>query len=353
MNWPHLLLLGASISFMLLQAAKPNKSSRHYLFALFCASMAMGSLQNLSAPTFGAYQYLIGLGACATCNMVWLISRALFREGRAIAFKHIAVAGVIALLIMLSKTNAFLTGLDVQTNPISTFYESISEVLNLLSSTILMLSLWEALRHFKSKSRQQQWQRGIFASAFVAGLASCMVIPTFFEPNMQREIMPYLVMFSAILIMLSIHVVIWMQDCTIKQNLQNPANPSTAIVDTKTSTHSPDSGVISAIEALVNDKQIYLQADIKISTLAQALNMPEYKISRAIRAHYKAPNFNAFINHKRIEHAKGLMVSKEAKTWSMLVVSLESGFASVVTFNRTFKAVVGYLPSEYKKLNQP
>ena len=108
--------------------------------------------------------------------------------------------------------------------------------------------------------------------------------------------------------------------------------------------------LITDIEALIN-KQVYLQTNLKISDFAQALAVPEYKISRTIRHHFKASNFNLFINQYRVKHAQGLLLKDEASHWSILSIAMESGFSSLATFNRVFKSIVGVNPNEFRKQN--
>lgn len=348
MHSPYLLLLAVSITFMLIQACKTKKQTVHYLFAFFCVSMAMTSLQTLSANSLGAYQYLIGLGACATCNMVWLISRALFREGKSLALQHYALAGTIAVLIMLSKTNAFLEGVNSQVYLLNALNGGINEVLNLLSSTILMLSLWEAFRHSLRSHGTQKWQGGIFAAAFLIGIFSCSILPAIiFNETQTQAAMPYLIVFSATLIMLAIQIVITLQ--SKKHQAQAIQIDDIREHDIQDQQEYVDHDIVTKIDKLIKDEQIYLKTNLKLSDLSQRLQLPEYKVSKTIRNHYKASNFNHFINEYRVSHAKQLMIDPSAQKWSLLVISLESGFSSLVTFNRCFKSLVGTNPTDYKK----
>jgi len=73
------LVLATSLALLLAQVAVRHKTAVHLCFAVFCGSIAMMAAQQLSADKVGAYQYLIGLGACATCNGFWLVARAMFR----------------------------------------------------------------------------------------------------------------------------------------------------------------------------------------------------------------------------------------------------------------------------------
>lgn len=349
MDWANLLLLAASLTFLLLQTAEKNKQIKHFLFAAFCGSMCMVSLQNLSAESLGAYSYLIGLGACATCNMLWLIARALFRKENAITWVHINVALAIALMVMLNQTNALLNGLNIPAHPLSIIQSGMNEILNLLSSTVLMLSLWEAIRAFAAKTKHEKQQSVVFASAFLIGISACTILPTFLEQSVTESIMVYLVAFSAVAIMLSIQVVLYLQ-----RNMVKHASSTTYLpiyTETVEDAHDElDPQAIAIVDELIYQRKCYLQPKLKMLDIAKAGNIPEYKVSRVIRQHYNAVNFNRFINELRIDHAKALMCSSEGANWSLLVVSLESGFTSLATFNRAFKASVGELPSEYRRM---
>ena len=347
---------------MLTQAMQRNKETKHFLFAIFCTSIAMMSLQNISASVIGPYQYLIGLGACATCNMVWLISRALFRDKNAIKAEHIALAVSIGVLVMLNKTSALLSGLSVDTLLLGQVQGAVGEILNLLSSSVLVLSIWEALRQFSEKNKSEKIQRIIFASAFLFGLFTNMVLPsTLSSAVMQSELTAYLVCISATGIIVAIQLVLMMQKATTQVEMKVAINDS---VDNKQSTElktsatlaNSDSGhkntdpeLAKSIRALMQKEHFYLRADIKLIDIAQHLQVPEYKVSRTIRHCFKATNFNSFINQYRIEHAIKLMRDASSQNWSLLVISLESGFSSLATFNRVFKSTVGEQPSEYKR----
>ena len=89
---------------MLTHALKKDKQSVDYLVAIFSASLCMMATQKLSADTLGVYQYVIGLATCATCNVVWLIARTLFREHNPLSRRHFAVAFVIAGLVIFNQT---------------------------------------------------------------------------------------------------------------------------------------------------------------------------------------------------------------------------------------------------------
>ena len=98
---------------------------------------------------------------------------------------------------------------------------------------------------------------------------------------------------------------------------------------------------------MTKDK-LYLQAELKMIDIANHLQVSEYRVSRAIRSHSTASNFNHFVNGYRLLHAKQLLTASDSQNWTILVISLESGFASLAPFNRAFKAQEGCTPNQYR-----
>lgn len=362
---PYFLLIFVCMSLMLLNALKKDKQLVHYLFVIFCGSLCMVGAQKISAPSLGEYQYFIGLFTCATCNASWLISRALFREHNPISRRHVAVAATIALLIMFNQTWHYLVSLDPQ--PLSTSHimwrlkQGMNEITGLLSSCILVLSFWESMKGFNSKTHAQKVQSVIFASAYFLAVVNASVLPAFiFSPAEIELYNPLIITSSALLIVFAMQTVMTLQaSSSNKQTL--PHNDENEVgFDSDEAKHLSNNTLhqeqvppelIAGISELINEQQLFLQSNLKISDFAQALMVPEYKISRAIRYHYKVANFNLFINQYRVNYAKVLLASKQAKEWSILSIALESGFSSLATFNRVFKSIVGSIPNEYRKQN--
>ncbi|WP_395338451.1 helix-turn-helix domain-containing protein [Ningiella sp. W23] len=335
---------------MLLQILVPNKKAEHILFAMFCGSIAMVSLKYFSADSLGAYRYVLGLLTCGTCNVMWLISRALFRDvdehGKPpIAARHIILAIAIALLVMANQSLLFLN--EISDSPSATFLRvdnSLGEITNLLSSTILLLSFWEAIRGFHSQSSREKLYRIVFASTFALAVVACSVIARGLLPSESfTAVFPWIMSASAISIMLVVQWILYQRGKTIETNI------AVFLKKEQRAERCAEPKLINEIERLMQVERIYLKADLKMLDFSNALGVPEYKVSRIIRHHFNAPNFNFFINQRRIEHAKDLMQSPDSAKWTLLVIALESGFASVGTFNRAFKSMEDCMPSEFKQ----
>ncbi|WP_304634589.1 helix-turn-helix domain-containing protein [Pseudoalteromonas sp.] len=360
-NTSYYFLVIVCMVLMLVNALKNDKQLIHYLFAIFCGSLCMVGVQKLSAPTIGVYHYLIGLFTCATCNVSWLVSRTLFRKSKPISGVHIAVAVSIAGLIMFNQTWHYLVSIDALPFPDSQqmwrLKQGMNEITVLLSSSILVLSFWEALRGYKQKNESQKLQAIIFASSYAFAVFNASILPKFlFSEADIKAYEPFIITSSALLIVLAMQVVMVLQSrdkthCCNQTESETSGEVNRVKVDEPFEQMDISPKLIKGINQLINEQQLYLQSNLKISDLAQALSVPEYKISRAIRHYYKVANFNLFINQYRVKHAQALLLKDEARHWSILSIALESGFSSLATFNRVFKSIVGVIPNEFRKQN--
>ena len=352
----NFLLMFVGLGLLFAQALVKQKRAEHVLFGIFCASIVMVCAEQLSAPVIGSYSYLVGLLTCGTCNVIWLLSRALFRGNSntndsepAFSKRHIIFALSIAVLVMINKGLLFTNAMSYSDeSELHWFKAPLIEVMTLLSSTVLVLSFWEALRGYSHQSKAQKMHRIVFSSVFFLGVFLCMVVVEgAFTDQQAEQIFPWLRAVSALSIMIVIQFIL---SALHRARLDSTNGTDKVLDSTHTDTESAvDLVVVSGIEDLIFEKQMYLQADVKMKDFAQALCVPEYKVSRAIRLHFGAPNFNHYINRYRIEHAIKLMSSAHSSSWAHLVIALESGFSSVNTFNRVFKTTQGCIPSEFKK----
>lgn len=343
----YFALLFVGLGFMLAQLLVKQKRLEHLFFAIFCGSMAMVAAQQLSAATLGPYQYLLGLGTCATCNGMWLTAKAIFSGEGSISKKHILFALVIAAIVIINNSLHMAYELSVLAKSTYVLLDNaLGEITNLLSSTVLVLTCWEVLKGTLNKTKQDFWLRIIFITSFCFGVILCTVVAkAFVPPDKLSEVRPWLVVISALQMMLTTQVILWWKQYRV---IVKPTEPETSIQKTRNAVSDIDPFLISSINLLLNEDKRYLIHNLKMIDLANELKVSEYKISRAIRYHFAAPNFNHFINSLRVEHAKNLLEQPESQHWSILVIALESGFSSLATFNRVFKSELGYTPSEYR-----
>ena len=86
--------------------------------------------------------------------------------------------------------------------------------------------------------------------------------------------------------------------------------------------------------------------DFTLSDMAKALGYHEKYLSSELHFLTKM-NFRAFLSTYRVDHAKRLL---RTTGLNISEIALDSGYASINTFNRVFKQTVGMTPSEYRKM---
>ena len=102
------------------------------------------------------------------------------------------------------------------------------------------------------------------------------------------------------------------------------------------------------LSKFMKDQKPYLNPDLNLIDLAKELNMSRAELSEVINSGFQQ-NFNDFINQHRVDNIKELISQGKHKQLTLLGVAIESGFNSKATFNRVFKKLTHFSPSEYLK----
>lgn len=109
-----------------------------------------------------------------------------------------------------------------------------------------------------------------------------------------------------------------------------------------------DIELIHHICQLMEQQQLYLNPDLKITDLAIALGTNRSAISNCINSQRNC-SFPQFVNTYRVAHAKDLLCTqsdiKMAEVW------VKAGFSSEASFYRIFKAITGSTPTDWRHDN--
>lgn len=352
----YTVLLLTATSAMLSQLWFKQKRTEHILFAVFCGSLSMVAIQNLTADVVGPYQYLIAMGACATCNAIWLVARALFRGQHSLSLRHYLFAGTIAALILINRSVDLLFSLQwLEPSTSAWVKRALGQVTGLMSSTVLALTFWESVRGYQDATKSRQRQQLLFACTISAAVFSTTVIAKGVLPqSILPSVFPWFVVACALCIIgVTQTILIWQHRERKAASLPKHAiQPNSSDNVTENVSTFDDHELFQRIEQLMQNQKPYLRHELKMVDVANQLAVSEYKISRVIRHLSCASNFNHYINRYRLAHAKQLLVSEDAQRWTILVISMESGFASLAPFNRAFKAQEGCTPNQYRMAHQ-
>ena len=97
------------------------------------------------------------------------------------------------------------------------------------------------------------------------------------------------------------------------------------------------------------DEGYFRETGLTIPMLAGKLDYPEHQLRRLINGHLGFRNFTAFLNSYRLAEAKKLLSDPEKARTPVLTIALELGYASLGPFNRSFKAMTGMTPTDYRR----
>ena len=117
---------------------------------------------------------------------------------------------------------------------------------------------------------------------------------------------------------------------------------------TTCSTDSTNDELMRRICTLMEEQKLYLNSELKLNDVADALNTNRNLISSCINSQ-QGCSFSQFVNSYRVEYAKDLIRRKPDMKISE--VWMQSGFSTETSFFRTFKAVTGMTPTEWKSTN--
>lgn len=343
----QLALLATTLGLLMAQTMVKQKHTMHLLFALFLGSVAMGTAQKLSGDILGNYRYLVGMGACATCNVYWLLSRTLFRSKQALSAQHLLFALALGILIMFKQGYLFLDNLwqfDSATN--QNTIAILGELTMMLSSCVLILTIWEGINGFQQATSTEKQQRLLFIITITSAIAICKTVTStsFLTPDMAR----FVVSAVAVYVICTTQLLIFWISQTRKaaltgSGLTQQHSVNNPISDTQLAE------LTKRLDNLLCAQKRFLQPNLKVADMARELDVSEYLISRAIRHNSYGKNFNQHINALRIQHAQTLLQDAGKQHWSVLVIALESGFASIGPFNRAFKQICGVTPNQYRQ----
>lgn len=102
------------------------------------------------------------------------------------------------------------------------------------------------------------------------------------------------------------------------------------------------------ISRLIEEEELYKRKDLRIADVASALATNKTYVSTIIN-NISGMGFSKLINGHRVRHAQAMM--REHPEMPLADVADASGFSSMTTFRRNFKAVTGMNPAEWKAID--
>ncbi len=103
------------------------------------------------------------------------------------------------------------------------------------------------------------------------------------------------------------------------------------------------------LKLLIERDHVYLDAEMGFDDFVRMMGASERSVRNLINRQLGHDHFRAFLNHYRLIEARRLLADPTRSKEKVIAISLDSGFSSLASFNRVFRAAQGCAPSEFRK----
>ncbi len=102
------------------------------------------------------------------------------------------------------------------------------------------------------------------------------------------------------------------------------------------------------LRVLIEVEQVHLEPDLTFADFARRIGAPEKTVRGFINHRLGHDHFRAFLNAHRVAEARRRLADPAHAGDKLITIALDSGFASLASFNRAFQAVEGQPPSVFR-----
>lgn len=107
--------------------------------------------------------------------------------------------------------------------------------------------------------------------------------------------------------------------------------------------------LLDRLRRLMAEERIYREEGLTVASLAERLDVPQYRLRQLINQRLGHRNFSTFVNGYRLDEAKAALADPAQAEVPVLTIALDTGFQSIGPFNRAFKAHSGMTPTEFRR----
>jgi AraC-like DNA-binding protein len=111
--------------------------------------------------------------------------------------------------------------------------------------------------------------------------------------------------------------------------------------------HGRNDALLHRLNMLIEIERMHLDPDLTLARFVERMAAPERAVRTLINRQLGFDHFRAFLNHHRVAEARRLLAD-ETRDDKLIAIAFDSGFASLASFNRAFRAIEGCSPSAYR-----
>jgi AraC-like DNA-binding protein len=109
-----------------------------------------------------------------------------------------------------------------------------------------------------------------------------------------------------------------------------------------------DEPAIAAVRRAFVEQHVHRDGELTVSSLAQKLAIPEYRLRRLIHEKMGYRNFNVLLHEYRLAEACRDLADPAKNSLPILTIALTVGYSSINPFNRAFRDAKAMTPSAYR-----
>lgn len=114
------------------------------------------------------------------------------------------------------------------------------------------------------------------------------------------------------------------------------------------SAQGEEARLTTRLRVLIEVEKVHLAPDLTFNDFVRRMGAPERTVRQLINHRLGHDHFRAFLNACRVAEARRLLADPARAGDKLIAIALDSGFASLASFNRAFQAVEGRPPSAFR-----
>jgi AraC-like DNA-binding protein len=342
-----LILTGMTFGANLLVITKLQLDFRHVLSARILSLLLLGSGCYILQPFVFDQTYLssvLNVAAMATPALFWMFTSTLFQmeENK----RKLHIGHYLGLSICLGL--GIYSCLQFIANEVGTYFQLVSL---LTTSTLALLGLAEIFRNWQSDLVEcRRFLRGSIAATSGVFLLFIVVSEFIYDHGQFPALLNYINVTMHSIFALFFGYVILVSNSNLLIESIDEFTPDLV----KAKVPQPSIADRKWLEKLTHCMEVelyYRQVDLTIRGLSSYLNIPEHQLRILINQHLGYRNFNDYLNRYRVRDAAQRLADPELIRLPILTIAIESGYASLTTFNKAFKTLKEMTPSEFRRVS--
>lgn len=342
-----LILTGMAFGAILLVVCKLMFDYRQILTAkvlsLLLLSAGCYMLQPLLSDIF-IMRLILGVVAMASPALFWMFASTLFQMSESNQKLHLGHYVAMGICILLGTYQCFQSPAELD--------GSVIHLVSLMvTGAITILGLLDVFRNWQSDLVECRRFLRLSLSVTCGAFLLFIVVNEFIYGHGEFPVfLNYLNIIVISLFAMSYGYIILVSNSNILVESIDDLSPKLIKEDIP----KPSVADIKWLDKLTNAMEqefCYRQVDLTIKSLSEYLSIPEHQLRRLINQHLGYRNFNDYLNRYRVRDAAQRLSDPELVRIPILTIAIESGYASLTTFNKAFKTLKTMTPSEFRRMS--